>query len=100
MGQFAVGLVELVDLLGEGHHALLRVGGFQGGQFDAAHEEPLHLGGVVLVNTLGNDAFHRLAHLVVVQLGVVLAQCLFVFTLLWSMVMLMVFVIFCHNCCL
>ena len=98
MGQVWVGGVELVHLLGEGHDALVGVGGLQCGQFDAAHEETLHLGGVVLVNTLGNDFLHRLAHLVVVEFAVIFAECFLIFADFRSMVVmvLMLVLMFMH----
>ena len=89
MWQVGVGVVEIVDALGEGHHALVGVGGLQRGQLDAAHEEFLHLGRVVLVNALGDDFLYCLAHVPVGDVEVILAQCILVDALLRAVVMMM-----------
>lgn len=96
MGQVGVGVVKLVDALGEGQHALLGVGGLERGQLDAAHQEALHLGRVVLVNLLGDELFHLFFHRVVVDVEVVFVECLFVFAFLrgLAVVAVAVFVVY------
>ena len=82
MGQVRILLVEGVDTVCEGHDAGVAVGGLEGGELDASHEEFLHLHGVVLMHLLGDDLAHSLLHGLVVDVGVILAQSFLIFAFL------------------
>ena len=79
MGQFGILLVELVHALGEGHHALVGIGGLEGCQLDTAEEEFLHFERIVFMYFLCDDFLDGVGYLLVVQLAVVFSQCLLVF---------------------